>query len=302
MRGELRSIFSATPCLIASGTSPSASWNESASDWARLDLDLGDALDRARAAVLHDLDAGRLREGGVDVVAHRVAPLAAPGHHDDLLGLRECIARPCERRDQRRRERRAAGLQPLSPLACLPPLRSWTRTASRCMLRRAVTTTVNRISNRAMRNAKRPLSLADLAALAERFAVEPQPALLYAAVDALVQDVVGHRLFTLMRVHEATDEVERIYSSNTAAYPVGGRKVKRGTPWSGAVLDRGEVFVARTPDEVREAFADHALIESLGIGSIMNIPIAWAGRRLGTMNISHEAGWFTAQDDEPRAA
>jgi len=123
-----------------------------------------------------------------------------------------------------------------------------------------------------MRDAKRALNVSDLAALAERFAVEPQPALLYAAVDALVQQVIGHRLFTLMRVHEATDEVERIYSSNTAAYPVGGRKVKRGTPWSRAVVDRGEVFVARNPDEVRDAFADHALIEGLGIGSIMNVP------------------------------
>ena len=35
------------------------------------------------------------------------------------------------------------------------------------------------------------------------------------------------------------------------------------------------------------------LIESLGIGAIMNIPIACADRRLGTLNISHEAGWFT---------
>lgn len=148
-----------------------------------------------------------------------------------------------------------------------------------------------------MRNARHNLTLSDLAALAERFAVEPQPPLLYAAIDALVQEVIGHRLFTLMRLHEATDEVERIYSSNTAAYPVGGRKVKRGTPWSRAVLDRGEVFVARNADEVREAFADHELIESLGIGSIMNVPIACAGRRLGTMNISHEAGWFAAEDE-----
>jgi GAF domain-containing protein len=148
-----------------------------------------------------------------------------------------------------------------------------------------------------MPNARRPLTLSDLAALAERFAVEPQPALLYAAIDALVQQVIGHRLFTLMRVHDATDEVERIYSSNTTAYPVGGRKVKRGTPWSRAVLERGEVYVARNPAEVREAFADHALIESLGIGSIMNVPIAWAGRRLGTMNISHGAGWFTPEDE-----
>jgi len=146
-----------------------------------------------------------------------------------------------------------------------------------------------------MGDPSRPLTLADLAALAELLAADHAPARLYAAVDTLVQDVIGHRLFTLMRVHEATSEVERIYSSNPAAYPVGGRKQKGGTPWSAAVLDRGEVFVAHTPDEVRNAFSDHALIASLGIGSIMNVPLAYRGRRLGTMNISHEAGWFTDQ-------
>src|SRR5215813_8080550 len=124
-----------------------------------------------------------------------------------------------------------------------------------------------------MRNAKRPLTLADLASLADRLASEPRPALLYAAIDALVQDVIGHRLFTLMKVHEAGAEVERVYSSNPVAYPVGGRKQKRGTPWSRVVLDRGEVFVARTPEEVRDAFADYELIFSLGIGSIMNVPL-----------------------------
>lgn len=141
------------------------------------------------------------------------------------------------------------------------------------------------------------MTLDDLAALAQRFAAEREPARFYAAVDALVQEVIGHRLFTLMRVDAARAEVERVYSSNVSAYPVGGRKQKRGTPWSRAVLDRGEVFVARTPEEVREAFADYALIESLGVGSIMNVPIGWAGRRIGTMNVSHKAGWFTLQDE-----
>ncbi|MGH8800515.1 MAG: GAF domain-containing protein, partial [Casimicrobiaceae bacterium] len=50
------------------------------------------------------------------------------------------------------------------------------------------------------------------------------------------------------------------------------------------------------PEEVREAFADHALIFSLGIGSVMNIPIGYRGRRLGTMNVSHDAGWFGDRD------
>jgi GAF domain-containing protein len=146
-----------------------------------------------------------------------------------------------------------------------------------------------------MNDSKRSLTVGDLAELARLSANAHEPMQIYAAIDRLVQAVIGHRLFTLMRVHEASSQVERIYSSNTAAYPVGGRKDKRGTPWSRVVLDRGEVFIARNPEEVREAFSDHALIASLSIGSIMNIPIAYRGRRLGTMNISHQAGWFTEE-------
>ncbi len=143
-----------------------------------------------------------------------------------------------------------------------------------------------------MPNPAHALTLDDLARLAKISAAAHAPEELYAAVDDLVQNVIGHRLFTIMRVHEASIEVERVHSSNIGAYPVGGRKPKRGTPWSKVVLERGEVFIAATPDDVREAFADFALIFSLGVGSIMNIPIAYGGRRLGTMNISNEANWF----------
>ncbi|HZQ61808.1 MAG TPA: GAF domain-containing protein [Casimicrobiaceae bacterium] len=142
----------------------------------------------------------------------------------------------------------------------------------------------------------RTLTTDDLLRLADLSARAHTAADIYAAVDALVHDVIGHKLFTVMRVHEDTAEVERTYSSNTTAYPVGGRKGKRGTPWSRVVLDRGEVFIARDRDEVREAFSDHELIESLGIGSIMNVPLSYRGRQLGTMNVSHVAGWFKESD------
>jgi hypothetical protein len=142
----------------------------------------------------------------------------------------------------------------------------------------------------------RGLTMADLAALADLSARPHEPIELYAAVDTLVQQVIGHRLLTIMRVHEAAMEVERVYSSNTVAYPVGGRKQKRGTPWSKVVLDKGEVFVAGTPDEVRAAFDDHALIFSLGVGSIMNVPIGYGGKRLGTINISHALEGFADTD------
>jgi GAF domain-containing protein len=146
-----------------------------------------------------------------------------------------------------------------------------------------------------MAHRRRAVTIDDLAVLARLSFGRHDPTQLYAAVDHLVQEIIGHKLFTLMRLH-GTNEVERIYSSNEKAYPVGGRKSKIGTPWSAAVLDRGEIFVARNPGEVRAAFADHALIASLGIGSILNVPIGYRGQVLGTMNISHDAGWFTDDD------
>ena len=116
----------------------------------------------------------------------------------------------------------------------------------------------------------------------------------YAIIDELAQRTIGHRLFTVMRYLPETVEVERLYSSNPSAYPPGGRKPKQGTPWGDAVLDRGEVFIAADADGVRTAFSDHTLLANLGISAIMNIPIRFRRRVLGTMNLSHEAGHFTS--------
>jgi GAF domain-containing protein len=143
------------------------------------------------------------------------------------------------------------------------------------------------------------LTVADLAAVAEVIASTHEPETVFRAVEALAQTAIGFRLFTIMRLHAESAEVERLYSSLPEAYPVSGRKPKQGTPWGEPVLDRGEIFIANTPAEVERAFADHALIFSLGIGAIMNVPIRWSGRSLGTMNICHQAGWFTEADREP---
>jgi GAF domain-containing protein len=111
------------------------------------------------------------------------------------------------------------------------------------------------------------LTVGDLARLADIGAGAPDPGRLLGAADALVQRVIGHKLFTVMRVDEAT-----------------------------------RVFVARTSAEIREAFPDYALIESLGLGSIMNVPISFAGRRVGVMNVSNDAGWFTPEDAQAARA
>jgi GAF domain-containing protein len=143
------------------------------------------------------------------------------------------------------------------------------------------------------------LTIDDLTAATDVTARASEPDAVFRAVAALTQKAIGHRLFTIMRVHDEVQEVERLYSSLPDAYPVSGRKPKQGTPWGQQVLDRGEIFIANSPEAVERAFADHALIFSLGIGAIMNVPIRFRDRSLGTMNVCHEAGWFTDGDHTP---
>jgi hypothetical protein len=112
-----------------------------------------------------------------------------------------------------------------------------------------------------------------------------QPQALAGALDAALGAVLGHRLFTLMRYHAGTGE-----------YPVGGRKALNPTPWTEQVLRRQQPYLGRTPADVQAVFFDHALIASLGCGSVLNLPVVWDGRVLGTINLLHEAGWYDETD------
>ncbi len=144
--------------------------------------------------------------------------------------------------------------------------------------------------------ARRELRLDDLAALVETLRSADQ-ATVYREVETLSAAVIGHRLFTIMRYDPERAEVQRVHSSMPEAYPIGGRKAKRDTAWSDHTLRDMKVFRASGPEAIRAAFDDHATILSLGLGAVLNIPLVLAGRCIGTMNLLHEAGWYTEQDE-----
>ncbi len=125
----------------------------------------------------------------------------------------------------------------------------------------------------------------ELAACGQMLAKAASPAALYHRVDGAVKSLFGHRLFTLLVVVEGGAEVERIHSSDPAAYPLTGRKPMGPTPWGAHVIDGLQPWHGRTMADIRWAFPDHALIESLGCGSCINIPVIAFGRMIGTMNV-----------------
>lgn len=81
-------------------------------------------------------------------------------------------------------------------------------------------------------------------------------------------------------------ELQRIWSSNPAAYPPAGRKRKTLTPWTRQLLLRGEVFVGEGAEALAQVFDDHALIASLGLCAVVNVPLPGRdGMVLATFNV-----------------
>ncbi|MEM6678066.1 MAG: GAF domain-containing protein [Pseudomonadota bacterium] len=114
--------------------------------------------------------------------------------------------------------------------------------------------------------------------------------------DAAAQAMIGHQLFTVMRLHPAQMEVERLYSSRPDAYPPGGRKAKRDTPWGARVLTDGTAFLGRSADDIRWAFDDHAVILGLGLETVINVPLRRNGDVIGTMNLLDGPGALDTAD------
>lgn len=142
----------------------------------------------------------------------------------------------------------------------------------------------------------RPDPAPHLASVAAAHVSPGQPGPLFSSLDAAMGQAIGHILFTILVIHPGAEESQRTCSNMPQAYPVGGRKPINRTHWVRSVLDEGVPYIGRTYQDIREVFFDHELIRSLGCESVLNVPVRWNGRSLGTLNLLHRAGWYTEAD------
>jgi len=149
-----------------------------------------------------------------------------------------------------------------------------------------------------MSTATRTLTLEDVAGILALSADAAETKEVYARVDRLVRDTVGYKLLTVLRFVEETQEVERLYSSDPKAYPVGGRKQLATINKDHSLAASGQIFLAADADAVKRTFPDHELIFSLGASAILNAPIRHAGRRLGTLNCCGMANTYGSKEIE----
>lgn len=132
--------------------------------------------------------------------------------------------------------------------------------------------------------------LPTMMAVADALARDARPRAAFEAIDAALQTLVGHELFTVLLCRPDGEDVERVHSSRPDAYPVQGRKRLAATPWGELVLERRQPFLGSDRAAVRWAFSDHALIEGLGLGSVINVCVEHGGELLAVLAVLHREG------------
>lgn len=107
----------------------------------------------------------------------------------------------------------------------------------------------------------------------------------FANLNRALADAPGHRLLTVLVYFETLGESQRAYSSKPFEYPIGGRKTLGQAPRMRQVLSTATPFIGRTQKDIIDNYADHDLLLSMGCGSIVNMPVRWGKRVLGTVNL-----------------
>ena len=115
----------------------------------------------------------------------------------------------------------------------------------------------------------------------------------YNKLDKSIKHIIGHKLFTLTVIDRSTKYVERVYSNNKKIYPLLGTKPIPNNAWTRKVIIEKKQFLASNFKEIKKLFFDYEIIQSLGCGSIINIPILNNKEILGTLNVLHKEKYYT---------
>ena len=84
----------------------------------------------------------------------------------------------------------------------------------------------------------------------------------------------GVILFTALQWIPQRSGLKRLFTSHPAEYPVGGEKTVEISPgWLGTVIEEKKPFLAPDLAALREVFSDSGLIQQLGCGAVINVPV-----------------------------
>ena len=88
--------------------------------------------------------------------------------------------------------------------------------------------------------------------------------LIFNSLDNILNDFIGHKLFTILKFDKINSKLERIYTSNPKEYPLQGKKDVIRNFWQVQVLEKGIVYIGYNSQDIKNSFSEFDLIEKLG--------------------------------------
>ncbi|SFB77713.1 hypothetical protein SAMN05428997_10228 [Bosea sp. CRIB-10] len=115
---------------------------------------------------------------------------------------------------------------------------------------------------------------------------------IFSALEEHSARLHDHLLFTCLRFDYDGLVMSRLYSNREDVSPTGGSKPLPSSAWADRLILEGRSYVGRSRQDLKDVFFDHEALWAIGCESVMNIPVRWLDRTVGTINILGRAAQF----------
>lgn len=106
----------------------------------------------------------------------------------------------------------------------------------------------------------------------------------------------SHILFTVLRFDYHESAMSRLYSNREDISPTGGTKPMPTGVWADQIIAGGRAYIGRNREDLRDVFFDYEALWAIGCESVLNVPVRWLGKTVGSMNILGRENQFTEED------
>ena len=116
---------------------------------------------------------------------------------------------------------------------------------------------------------------------------------IFSFLEKAFLEVIGHKLFTILKFDKNSFTLERIFTNKPFDYPLFGVKNLQKSFWQRSVLEEGKIYIGYNSKDIKNSFPDYDIILKLGCESVMNIPIVQNEIIKGSVNILHKKNWYS---------
>ena len=94
----------------------------------------------------------------------------------------------------------------------------------------------------------------NIAYLQKLRSLNKENSLIFNSLDNILNDFIGHKLFTILKFDKINSNLERVYTSKPREYPLQGKKDVIRNFWQVQVLEMGVVYIGYNSKDIKTHF------------------------------------------------